>query len=394
MPIKNRLAELQPVVAGWRQALHRRPELMFDTHETAAFVADRLREMGCDEVVTGVGRTGVVAVLRGRSTGSGRVVGLRAGPCFALRADMDALPIEETTGLAYASEIPGRMHACGHDGHTAMLLGAVAYLAETRAFDGTVVAIFQPAEEGGGGAKVMMDDGLLDRFGVQEVYAMHNAPGLDAGSFAIRPGAFYACTDQFDIRILGRAGHAAQPHQAIDAAVVASHVVLALQTIRSRLTDPVEPLVVSVTSLRTDSTAHNVIAAEALLKGTVRCFDRGIRAQVAELLPRIAEGTAVALGASAEVAYELGYPIMVNPERETSFAAEVARSVGGGCDDAPQIMWGEDFAYLLEERPGAYIWLGNGDSAGLHNAAYDFNDEIIPFGASWFAEIAERRMPL
>ena len=386
MPIKNRFAELHAEITAWRRDLHENPELGFELPRTSAFVAERLKEFGCDEVVTGVGSSGVVGLIRGRSDTKGRVIGLRA--------DMDALPILEATGLEYASKTPGKMHACGHDGHTAMVLGAAKYLAETRNFDGTVAVVFQPAEEGGGGAKVMMDDGLLDRFGITEIYGMHNVPGMAEGTFAIRPGPFYACADQFDISIRGKTGHAAQPHNSVDAIVVASHVVLALQTIRSRLVDPVQELVVSVTSMHSDTTAHNVIAGEVKMRGTVRCFDRDVRAQVKALLPQICEGAAAALGAEAVVAYEDGYPMVVNHDEPTEFAAGIAERVSGGCGEAPLIMWGEDFAYFLEDRPGAYIWMGIGEGAGLHNAGYNFNDEVLPVGCSWFAEIAEQRMPL
>ena len=386
MPIKNRFAELLPEITGWRRHLHQHPELMFDTVETAAFVEARLQEFGCDEIVTGIAETGVVGVIKGRSNSKGRVVGLRA--------DMDALPIEETTGLDYASEHPGKMHACGHDGHTAMLLGAAKYLSETRNFDGTCVVIFQPAEEGGGGGRVMCEDGLMDRFGIQEVYGMHNWPGVDVGRFAIRPGAFFASTDLFQIVIEGAGGHAAKPHEGIDPTVAASHVVLALQTIASRMVDPVKQVVVSVTSFETDSKAFNVIPTNVTLKGTVRTLDVDVRKNVEERLHRIAVSTAEALGAEAKVDYMSGYPVMVNAAQETDYAVEMARSVSGQCDEAPLIMGGEDFAYMLNERPGAYILVGNGDTAPVHNPNYNFNDETIPAGCSWWAEMVEQRMPV
>ncbi|KKK95346.1 hypothetical protein LCGC14_2673740, partial [marine sediment metagenome] len=260
MPIKNRFADLLPEITAWRRDLHENPEILFDTHRTSALVAEKLRGFGCDEVVEGIGRTGVVGVIKGKATGSGKVVGLRA--------DMDALPIHEATGLDYASKTPGAMHACGHDGHTAMLLGAAKYLAETRAFDGTVVVIFQPAEEGGGGGREMVEDGMMDRWNIQEVYGMHNWPGLPLGSFAIRPGAFFAATDVFELVVEGRGGHAAKPHETVDSTVVASHIVLALQTIASRNIDPVEQVVVSVTSFETSSTAFNVIPQKVTMRGT------------------------------------------------------------------------------------------------------------------------------
>ena len=389
MPIKNRFAEMLPEIAAWRRDLHAHPEILFDTHRTAAVVAEKLRAFGCDEVVTGIGRTGVVGVIRGR-TASSKLLG---GKVIGLRADMDALPIVEQTGLDYASKTPGAMHACGHDGHTAMLLGAAKYLAETRNFDGTVVVIFQPAEEGGGGGREMCADGMMDRWKIDEVYGMHNWPGRPVGSFAIRSGAFFAATDQFTIQIEGKGGHAAKPQDVIDSTLVASHVVLALQSIVSRNADPVAQIVVSVTSFETSSTAFNVIPQRVLLKGTVRTMSREMRELAETRLKALVDATALAYGAVATVDYMRGYPSMVNAAAQTEFAAEVARSVAGACDDAPLIMGGEDFAYMLEERPGAYILVGNGDTAAVHNPAYNFNDEAIPAGCSWWAGIAEQRMP-
>lgn len=385
MPIKNRFAELLPEITAWRRDLHAHPELMFDTHRTGQMVAERLAEFGCDKVVTGLGRTGVVGVIRGRSDRSGRIVGLRA--------DMDALPINEATGLDYASKTPGKMHACGHDGHTAMLLGAAKYLAETRNFDGTVVVIFQPAEEGGGGAKVMLDDGLIEQFGIQEVYGMHNWPGLPLGSFAIRPGPFFAATDQFELIVRGRGGHAAKPQETIDPTVIAAHLVLALQTIASRNVDPVHQLVVSVTSFETDSKAFNVIPQRVTLRGTVRSLDAGVRDMAEDRVRTIAGACAEMFGGRVEIDYHRGYPVMVNAEAETDFAARVARGISGSCAEAPLVMGGEDFAYLLEARPGAYILIGNGDTASVHHPEYNFNDDAIPAGCSWWAELVEQRMP-
>jgi len=385
MPIKNRFAELHPEITAWRRDLHAHPELMFDLPRTSALVAEKLRAFGCDEVVTGLAQSGVVGVIRGRSTASGRVVGLRA--------DMDALPIEEATGLDHASRTPGQMHACGHDGHTAMLLGAARYLAETRHFDGTVVVIFQPAEEGGGGGRLMCEDGMMERWGIDEVYGMHNWPNQPAGSFAIRPGPFFAATDQFTAVIEGKGGHAAKPQETVDANVVAAHVILALQSIVSRNVDPTEQVVVSVTSVESASKAFNVLPQRVTLKGTVRTLSGENRKLARDRFFALAENTAAAYGAEARVTWHDGYPVMANHEAETAFAAEVARAVAGGCDDAPLVMGGEDFAYMLEERPGAYILLGNGPGASVHHPEYDFNDEIIPVGCSWFAEIVERRMP-
>jgi len=384
MPIRNRFAEMLPEIAGWRQHLHAHPELMYDTVETAAFVAARLREFGCDEVVEGIGRTGVVGLIRGKTPGR-RVVGLRA--------DMDALPIVETTGLPYASRVPGKMHACGHDGHTAMLLGAAKYLAETRNFAGAVAVIFQPAEEGGAGGRAMVEDGLMERFGIDEVYGMHNWPGQPIGQFAIRPGPFFAATDTFSLTVTGRGGHAAKPHETIDPVVVASQIVLGLQTIVSRSADPVAQLVISVTNIQAGTGAFNVIPQSASLSGTVRTMDETVRQLAERRMAELAEGLAAAHGARAVLDYRRGYPAMVNHAQETGFAAEVARKVSGDCAEAPLVMGGEDFAYLLEARPGAYILVGNGDTAPVHHPEYNFNDDIIPAGCSWWAELVETRLP-
>ena len=385
MPVKNRFAELLPDITSWRRDLHENPEILFETHRTSAMVAGKLKEFGCDEIVTGIGRTGVVGVIKGKSDTSGKVIGLRA--------DMDALPIQEETGLDYKSRVDGAMHACGHDGHTAMLLGAAKYLSETRNFDGQVVVIFQPAEEGGGGGKEMCDDGMMDRWGIQEIYGMHNWPGVPVGSFAIRPGPFFAAADQFEITVEGKGGHAAKPQETIDSTVVASHIVVALQTIASRNVDPVEQVVVSVTSFETSSKTHNVIPQSVRLRGTVRSLTAKTRDLAEERLVDIAEGVAATFGARADVDYTRSYPVMVNSEDQTAFAAEVAKSVSGDCAVAPLIMGGEDFAFMLEERPGAYILVGNGDTAAVHHPEYNFTDDAIPAGCSWWAEIVEQRMP-
>ena len=348
-------------------------------------MADKLTEFGCDEVVTGIGRTGVIGVIKGNSDSSGRVIGLRA--------DMDALPILEDTGVPYASKTPGVMHACGHDGHTAMLLGAAKSLSETRNFNGTVVVIFQPAEEGGAGGKAMCDDGLMDRWGIQEVYGMHNWPGQDAGTFSIRPGAFFAATDVFEIDFQGKGGHAAKPHETVDTTVMAAQAILALQTIASRNADPVDQVVVSVTSFETSSKAFNVIPQGVSLRGTVRTLAPETRDLAQTRIIEICNGIAATFGGTVEIDYVRNYPVMVNSEQETDFAVEVARSVSGECADAPLVMGGEDFAFMLEERPGAYILVGNGDTSPVHHPKYNFNDEIIPAGCSWYAEIAEKRMP-
>lgn len=384
MPLKNRFAEMLPEITAWRRDIHAHPELLFDVHRTAKLVEDRLRDFGCDEVITGIGRTGVVGIIKGRS--EGRTIGLRA--------DMDALPITETTGKPYASQNAGKMHACGHDGHTAMLLGAAKYLAETRNFAGTAVVIFQPAEEGGGGGREMCEDGMMFRFGIEEVYGMHNWPGIPLGEFAIRPGGFFAATDQFEIVITGRGGHAAKPHETIDPVVTGAQVVTALQTIASRSVDPVHQVVVTVGSFETSSKTYNVIPEQVHMKGTYRTLDDAVRQQTEARIKAIATQTAAVFGAQAEVKIHHGYPVMVNTDENTVFAADVARSLTGQCAEAPLIMGGEDFSYMLQERPGAYILLGNGDSAPVHHPDYDFNDEIIPAGCSWFVGMVEARLPL
>ena len=386
MPVKNRFAEMLPEITEWRRDFHRHPELLFDVHRTAARVAALCRSFGCDEVVEGIGRTGVVATIRGRGD-AGRVIGLRA--------DMDALPIKELTGVDYASTVAGKMHACGHDGHTAMLLGAAKYLAETRNFAGTAVCIFQPAEEGGGGGREMVVEGMMERFGIQEVYGMHNMPGIAVGAFAIRAGAMMAAADQFDILITGKGGHAAKPHDCIDPVVVASHMILALQTIASRSVDPLKQVVVSVCVVETDSPAHNVIPQTVKLKGTVRTMEACVQDLVQRRLCEIAEGTALALGAQAVVDYRRGYPVTVNAVENTGYAAEVAKAISPSVDtDTPPLMGAEDFSFMLNERPGAYIFVGNGDTAMVHHPAYNFDDNVIPFGSSWYAGMVEARMPV
>jgi hippurate hydrolase len=385
MPVKNRFAEMLPELTAIRRDFHEHPELLFDVHRTAAKVADLLRSYGCDEVVTGIGRTGVIGVIHGK-TDSGKVVGLRA--------DMDALPINEATGLDYASKTPGKMHACGHDGHTTMLLGAAKYLCETRNFDGKAVMIFQPAEEGGGGGDEMVKDGMLDRWNIQEVYGMHNMPGIPVGHFEIRPGPMMAAADQFEIIVTGKGGHAAKPHDCIDTLLVASHIIVGLQSIASRNVDPLKQIVVSTCVVSTDSNAHNVIPQTVVLKGTVRTFDPAVQDLVEARMNLLPVQMAAAYGATAIVDFQRGYPATVNAEENTAFAAEVAKSVSGhiSTDTAP-LMGAEDFSYMLNERPGAYIFLGNGDTAMVHHPAYNFDDNAIPFGSSWYAGMVEARMP-
>jgi amidohydrolase len=387
MPVKNRFAELLPEITAWRRDFHAHPELLFDVQRTAGKVAELLHSFGVDEVTPGIGRTGVVGVIKGRTDTAGRVIGLRA--------DMDALPINEQTGVDYASTTPGKMHACGHDGHTAMLLGAAKYLAETRNFDGTVVLIFQPAEEGGGGGREMVQDGLITRWGIQEVYGMHNMPGIPVGQFAIRPGAMMAAADQFDITVTGKGGHAAKPHDCIDTTVVAAHIIVALQTIASRGVDPMAQVVVSVCTVQTDSTAHNVIPQVVKMRGTVRSMDPKVQDYVERRVIEITQGTATVLGAVADIDYRRGYPVTVNTPENTVFAADVAQAISGQVDrNTAPLMGAEDFSFLLNERPGAYIFLGNGDTAMVHHPAYNFDDSAIPFGSSWYAGMAEARMPV
>ena len=386
MPVKNRFAELQKEIAEWRHDIHQHPEILFETHRTSALVRDKLKEFGCDEVIEGIGKTGVVGVINGQTNQSGKVIGLRA--------DMDALPINEETGLDYSSKIPGAMHACGHDGHTSMLLGAAKYLCETRNFDGQAVVIFQPAEEGGGGGLEMCKDGMMENFKIDEVYGMHNWPGVELGKFAIRSGPFFAASDFIEAIISGKGGHAAKPHETIDPTVIASQIVVALQTIASRRSDPVEQVVVSITSFETSSTAFNVIPQEVKIKGTVRTLDPDVRDLAEKEFLRITELTAEAMGGSADAKFTRGYPVMSNSSEQTEFAAKVARDVAGECAEAPLVMGGEDFAYMLEERPGAYILLGNGDSSPVHHPKYNFNDDAIPFGCSWLVEIVEQKMPV
>ncbi len=387
MTIHPRIEAMSGEIAEWRRDFHRNPELLFDVHRTAQVVAEKLKSFGCDEVVTGIGQTGVVAVIRGKRQGSGKVVGLRA--------DMDALPIEEQTNLPYRSTVPGKMHACGHDGHTAMLLGAARYLAETRDFDGTAILIFQPAEEGGGGGREMVKDGMMERFGVQEVYGLHNMPGLPIGSFAVRPGPMMAAADRFQITLEGRGGHAAKPNETIDPVVASAQIISALQTITSRNCDPLDSVVVSVTAVKAGE-AYNVIPQTAELKGTVRTLSKDMRILAEKRLREIVTGVAGAMGCTAVIDYELGYPVTFNHAEQTSFVAKVAGSlVGSGNVDltVPPTMGSEDFSFMLEERPGSYIFMGNGDSAGLHHPAYDFNDKAIPVGVSYWASIVETAMP-
>jgi len=385
MPIKNRFAETHAEITAWRRHLHEHPELMFDLPETSKFVEEKLRSFGITDITTGIAQTGVVAVIEGQSNTSGRTIGLRA--------DMDALPIMEATGLPYASKAPGKMHACGHDGHTAMLLGAAQYLAETRNFDGRVVLIFQPAEEGGGGGEVMVQEGLMERWDIDEVYGMHNMPGHPTGHFAIREGALLAAADEFNITLTGQGGHAAAPHEAIDTNLAAAHVLIALQSIASRNTDPLKQVVVSVCTLRSNTDSHNVLPHQVLLRGTVRTLDPEVQDLAERRLHDITRLTAEAHQCKAEIDYQRGYPVTRNHAEHTRFAAEAADQITPGTDrDTPPIMAGEDFSYMLNARPGAYIMIGNGDGATVHHPEYDFDDAAIPAGCSWFAQVVEDRL--
>ena len=388
MPIVNRVADLQPDIQAWRRDIHQHPELLYDVHRTAAFVADRLREFGCDEVAMGLGKTGVVGVIKGKKQGGNgdiKVIGLRA--------DMDALPIEEATNLPYASRTPGKMHACGHDGHTAMLLGAARYLAETRNFAGNAVVIFQPAEEGGAGAAAMIKDGLMDRFGIEQVYGMHNGPGIPVGSFAIRPGPIMAATANIDIRIEGHGGHAARPHKCIDSVMVGAQIITAMQQIVGRNVDPLDSAVISLCEFHAGN-ARNVIPQTADIRGTVRTLTREVSSLVEKRMHEVCAGVAQMTGAKIDLKFEYGYPVTVNHVAQTDIARRVAKEIAGDSNvhEMPPMMGAEDFSYMLEARPGAFIFCGNGDTAGLHHPAYNFNDEAIVHGTSYWIRLVENTL--
>jgi amidohydrolase len=383
MPIVNRVAGMHGQITEWRRDLHAHPELLYDVHRTAATVAAKLKEFGCDEVVPGIGRTGVVGVIRGRKGGEGGVIGLRA--------DMDALPIEEATGVPYKSTVPGKMHACGHDGHTAMLLGAAQYLAETRNFSGTAVVIFQPAEEGGAGGKAMLDDGMMDRFGIQQVFGMHNYPGMAVGEFGLRVGPLMAAADHFVIDIEGVGGHAARPHYSVDTVLVGAQIITQLQSIVSRNVDPLEAAVVSVCMFHAGTT-DNVIPQTAQLRGTARSLVPEVQDLIEKRMHEVIEGTAKLYGAKVKFNYKRGYPVLENHAAQTDFAASIAAEISGkdkvSTSLAP-VMGAEDFAFMLNSRPGAFIFIGNGPSAGLHHPAYNFNDDVIPYGTSYWVRLVE-----
>jgi amidohydrolase len=387
MPIVNRVADMKAEITAWRRDFHENPEILYEVHRTAGVVADKLRAFGCDEVVPGIGKTGVVGIIKGRKQSSGKVIGMRA--------DMDALPIQEITGLPHASKVPGKMHACGHDGHTATLLGAAKYLCETRNFDGTVAVIFQPAEEGGAGGRAMVQDGMMDRWNIQEVYGMHNAPGMPVGSFGTRPGPMLASADMIEIEITGKGGHAAKPHFAIDPVLIGSHIIVAAQSISSRNLDPLESCIISLCTFHAGDT-NNVIPQTAKITGTARALKAEVRDMLEKRIVEIAERTADMMGGKAICKYERGYPVTRNHERQAVFAAEVAAQVAGRDkvnSNITPVMGGEDFSFMLEARPGAFVMFGNGNSASVHHPAYDFNDDAIPHAVSFWARLAETAMP-
>jgi amidohydrolase len=386
MPIINRVASMCDEVAAWRRDFHEYPELGFDVERTAGIVADKLKAFGCDGVVTGIGKTGVVGLIKGRRDDAGMVIGLRA--------DMDALPILEATGLPYASKTPGKMHACGHDGHTAMLLGAAKYFCETRNFNGTVAVIFQPNEEGLTGSLAMLEDGLMDRFAIQEVYGMHTSPNHELGSFALCAGPMLAACDKFVIEITGKGAHAARPHEGIDAVVVAAQTIMALQTIASRSIDPLDAVVVSTCMVRAGD-AFNIIPESVGLTGTIRSLSADVRANTFARVTTIAEGTADSFGAKAQASFQGDVPVTINAAGKTQFARRVAGDVVGqnNVKEMRPIMGAEDFSRMLNERPGAFIMIGNGIGPGLHNPHYNFNDEAIPIGISYWVRLAEAAMP-
>ncbi len=387
MPIVNRVADLHSDITAWRRDLHAHPELLYEVHRTAATVAAKLKEFGCDEVVPGIGRTGVVGIIRGRKSSSGKTI--------ALRADMDALPIEEANDLPYKSTVPGKMHACGHDGHTAMLLGAARHLAETRNFDGTAVVIFQPAEEGGAGAKAMLEDGMVGRFKIDEFYGMHNAPGMPVGEFGLSKGPMMAAADFVTIDIEGVGAHAARPHLGIDTVLVGAQIINAMQSVVSRNVDPLKSAVVSICMFQAGNT-DNVIPQTVQLRGTARSLDAGVQDLLEANLHRIVENTAAAYGAKAKLTYRRSYPVLVNHDKETEFASAVASQIAGAervNTKLPPMMGAEDFSFMLNTKPGAFIWVGNGDSAGLHHPKYNFNDDAIPLGTSYWVKLVETALP-
>lgn len=388
MAVDNWVSGLLDELVAFRHDLHRNPELLYDLPRTSAQVARALRKAGCDEIVEGIGETGIVAVIHGETNQSGRAIGLRA--------DMDALPIREATGKPWASQAPGKMHACGHDGHTAMLLGAAMGLTQSRAFDGTAVLIFQPAEEGGAGARAMIEDGLFRRWPVNEVYGMHNQPNLPIGEFTIASGSVMGSVDMIDIEIEGVGGHAASPHRTIDPIPVAAALIQAVQAIAARTVDPMDAAVISITTIH-GGDAFNVIPQSLRLTGTVRTLRDAVRDHVEARLEQAVAGIATAFGAKGKLDYSRHYPVTVNHQEETEYAALAAEAVAGFgrvSRDMPPSLGGEDFAFMLNEIPGAMINIGNGESANLHHPSYDFNDEAIAWGCSYWCELVRQRLPL
>ncbi|WP_112309990.1 M20 aminoacylase family protein [Pseudogemmobacter bohemicus] len=386
MPVLNRIASYAGEMKGWRRHIHARPELEFDCHETAAYITQRLREFGVDAIHEGIAKSGVVAIIEGKGP----------GPVIGLRADMDALPITELTGADHASMVPGKMHACGHDGHVAMLLGAAKYLAETRNFSGSVALMFQPAEEDGGGGEVMVKEGVMDRFNISRVFGIHNAPNLALGHFQTTPGPIMASVDTAWVTVTGLGGHAATPHECVDPVVAIVAMVQAVQTIIPRNVYALDEAVISVTMIHVGS-ASNIIPESGTFAATIRAFRPDVRELLKKRFHEIVAGTAAAFNVKAEVNYEWGYPATINDEKETEFAAGVAREISGTAavnDHSHREMGSEDFSYMLEARPGAYLFLGIGPGAGLHHPAYDFNDEAAPIGASFLARLVERAQPV
>ena len=386
MAILNSIAGFEKDMAKWRQHLHQNPELGRECYKTAEYVSERLKEFGIKEIHTGYASSGLVAIIEGKAPG--RTIGLRT--------DMDALPITENTGLSYSSVNEGVMHACGHDGHTTMLLGAARYLSETRNFSGRVALIFQPDEEATGGAKAMVDEGIIEQFQIEEVYALHNIPGHDVGVMYTRSGPIMAGADSFSVEIKGKGGHAAYPHEVKDPIVAALSIAQAFQTIVSRNNIPSDDLVISITQVHSGTT-DNVIPETAYLNGTVRTFDLSVQEMVIKRMEKIISGLAMSFEVEAKLNYEKGYPPTINHEEATNFAIEVAKDVcgpDGVLTSVSKEMGAEDFSYMLEKRPGAYLFLGIGEGAGLHNQNYDFNDAAAPIGASFFARLIEKALPL
>ena len=386
MAILNSIAGFENDMAKWRRHLHQNPELGRDCYKTAKYIQERLKEFGITEIHTGYASTGIVAIIDGKA--SGRTIGLRA--------DMDALPIKENTGMSYSSKNEGVMHACGHDGHTTMLLGAARYLSETRNFSGRVALIFQPDEEATGGAEAMVEEGILEKFNIEEVYALHNTPSHDVGVMYARPGPIMAGADSFTVEIQGKGGHAAYPHEVKDPIVAAISIAQSFQTIVSRNNIPSDDLVISITQVHSGTT-DNVVPEIAYLNGTVRTFDLSVQEMVIKRMEKIISGLAMSFEVNAKLYYQKGYPPTINHEESTNFAIGVAEDVCGSDQVLTSVskeMGAEDFSYMLQKRPGAYLFMGIGDGAGLHNPNYDFNDAAAPVGASFFARLIEKALPL